>query len=199
MTATTSVHSNAFNFMSSVKNGVDPRTGLYSVSISLPEIQTNDLRGPGFGLAMAYNPMNEINSGYGQGWNLQLSQYTPGNQILSLSTGETFKVTGTNGDQLFMKEKKLDSFHFYQEDETRYRVMHKSGMVEILKVLGSSQNSVALPIEIYSPAGHKIILDYKQFSGTHLTLSSVKDDSGQTLLMVNPTDTSVEVLWHKAR
>jgi RHS repeat-associated protein len=194
MTATTSVHSNAFNFMSSVKNGVDPRTGLYSVSISLPEIQTNDLRGPGFGLAMAYNPMNEINSGYGQGWNLQLSQYTPGNQILSLSTGETFKVTGTNGDQLFMKEKKLDSFHFYQEDETRYRVMHKSGMVEILKVLGSSQNSVALPIEIYSPAGHKIILDYKQFSGTHLTLSSVKDDSGQTLLMVNPTDTSVEVL-----
>lgn len=47
MTLSTSVHSNAFNFMSFVQSGVDPRTGQYTVSITLPDIKTNGLRGPG--------------------------------------------------------------------------------------------------------------------------------------------------------
>ncbi|SFW84160.1 hypothetical protein, partial [Pseudomonas sp. NFACC04-2] len=112
MSVASSIHSNALNFMSSVKNGVDPRTGLYSVAINFPEIQTNDLRGPGFALALVYSSLNLEDSGYGFGWNLQLSQYTPANQILALSTGETFKVTGSDtvSGQLVMKEKKLDSF-----------------------------------------------------------------------------------------
>jgi RHS repeat-associated protein len=177
-----------------MQNGVDPRTGLYAISINLPEIQTNDLRGPGFGLGMSYSPLNELDSGYGLGWNPRLSQYTPGKGILALSTGETFKVTGSEGDQLVMKEKKLDSFHFFQIDDTHYRVEHKSGMVEILEVRGSSQNRVALPVEIHSPAGHKITLDYEPFSGSHQILKWIKDDSGQTLLSVKRESTSLEVL-----
>jgi len=196
MTATSSVSSNALNFMSSMENGVDPRTGLYTVSISFPELQTNDLRGPGFGLALAYSPLNTVDSGYGMGWNLQLSQYTLSSNILSLSTGETFKVTGTDSTsgQLTMKEKKLDSFHFYPEGTNRYRVMHKSGLVEILEVYGSSQNRVAMPVEIHSPTGHKITLDYETFDGVHLILTSVKDDSGQTLLSIKRESASVELL-----
>jgi len=195
MTTASAVHSNALNFMSSLKNGVDPRTGLYTISINIPEIQTNDLRGPSFALALAYSSLNKQDSGYGYGWNLKLSQYTLSNQVLSLSTGETFKVTGSDSTsgQLVMKEKKLDSFHFYQ-DETHYRVVHKSGLVEILEVMGSGQNRVALPVEIRSPAGHKITLGYTQFSGTYLVLAWVKDDSGQTLLTVDRQSTSVEVL-----
>ncbi|WP_460318724.1 RHS repeat domain-containing protein [Pseudomonas ogarae] len=196
MTAASSVHSNAFNFMSSVKNGVDPRTGLYTVAINFPEIQTNDLRGPGFTLALAYSSLNTQDSGYGYGWNLQLSQYTPSNQILSLGTGETFKVTGSDtvSGQLVMKEKKLDSFHFHQLDESHYRVVHKSGLVEILEVLGSSQNRVALPVEIRSPSGHTVTLGYVPFSGTQQILAWVKDDSDQTLLMVNRQSSFLEVL-----
>jgi RHS repeat-associated protein len=181
-----------------MKNGVDPRTGLYTVSVSLPEIQTNDLRGPGFNLALAYSPLNTQDSGYGYGWDLQLSQYTPGKQILSLSTGETFKVTGHDSasGQLLMKEKKLDTFHFYQESSTRYRVMHKSGMVEILEVQGSTQNRVALPVEIHSPTGHKVTLGYKTFSGDHRILDWVKDDSGQTLLTLSRDSVFIEMLLH---
>ncbi|WP_249410701.1 hypothetical protein [Pseudomonas sp. St316] len=182
--------------MSSVQNGVDPRTGLYAIAINLPEIQTNDLRGPGFALALAYSSLNTQDSGYGHGWNLQLSQYNSSNQILSLSTGETFKVTGSDGasGQLVMKEKKLDSFHFHQQDETHYRVVHKSGLVEILEVLGSDQNKVALPVEIRSPTGHKVTLGYTPFSGAEQILAWVKDDSGQTLLTLNRQSTFVEVL-----
>ncbi|MGO4325375.1 hypothetical protein, partial [Pseudomonas sp. KB_12] len=143
MTISNSVHSNAFNFMSFIEGGVDPRTGQYTFAISLPDVKTNHLQGPGVPLNLAYNPLNRQDSGYGYGWNLQLSQYTPGNQILSLSTGETFKVTGSDSvsGQLVMKEKKLDSFHFHQ-DEDHYRVVHKSGLVEILEVMGSTQNRV---------------------------------------------------------
>jgi RHS repeat-associated protein len=198
MTTNSSVSSNALNFMSALKNGVDPRTGLYTVSVNFPEIQTNDLRGPGFGLALAYSPLNTQDSGYGYGWNLQLSQYTLGKQILSLSTGETFKVTGSDSvsGQLLMKEKKLDSFHFYQESSTRYRVMHKSGMVEILEVHGSTQNRVALPVEIHLPSGHKVTLGYRTFSADHQILDWVKDDTGQTLLTIKRDSVFVDLLLH---
>lgn len=198
MTISTSVHSNAFNFISFLQGGVDPRTGQYTLSISLPDVKTNDLRGPGVPLTLAYNPLNTEDSGFGFGWNLQLSQYTPGNQVLSLSTGETFKVTGSDSGsgQLVMKEKKLDSFHFYQESSTRYRVMHKSGLVEVLEVRGSAQNQVALPVEIHAPEGHKVTLGYETFSGTHPLLAWIKDDSGQTLLSVKRESVLIEILLH---
>ncbi|UVM60032.1 RHS repeat-associated core domain-containing protein [Pseudomonas sp. B21-010] len=195
MTISNSVHSNAFNFMSFIEGGVDPRTGQYTFAISLPDVKTNHLQGPGVPLNLAYNPLNRQDSGYGYGWNLQLSQYTPGNQILSLSTGETFKVTGSDSvsGQLVMKEKKLDSFHFHQ-DEDHYRVVHKSGLVEILEVMGSTQNRVALPVEIRSPTGHKVTLGYTLFGGANYILAWVKDDSDQTLLTIERQSTSVEVL-----
>jgi hypothetical protein len=196
MTISTSVHSNAFNFMSFLQNGVDPRTGQYTLSINLPDVKTNDLRGPGVPLTLVYNPLNNQDSGFGLGWNLQLSQYSPGNQVLSLSTGETFKVTGSDSvtGQLTMKEKKLDSFHFYQQDDTHYRVMHKSGLVEILEVRGSAQNRVALPVEIYSPEGHRVTLDYATFSGSEQLLKEIKDDSGEVLLTVERKSDSVEMV-----
>ncbi|WP_460318719.1 RHS repeat domain-containing protein [Pseudomonas ogarae] len=196
MAASTSVHSNAFNFMSFMEGGVDPRTGQFTFAISLPDIKANYLRGPSVPLNLAYNPLNRQDSGYGYGWNLQLSQYTPSNQILSLSTGETFKVTGSDtvSGQLVMKEKKLDSFHFHQLDETHYRVVHKSGLVEILEVLGSAQNEVALPVAIRSPTGHTVTLGYVPFSGSQQILAWVKDDSDQTLLTLNRQSTFLEVL-----
>ncbi|SFW84186.1 hypothetical protein SAMN03159439_05636, partial [Pseudomonas sp. NFACC04-2] len=192
MAASSSVHSNAFNFMSFMEGGVDQRTGQYTFAISLPDIKANFLRGPDVPLRLTYNPLNTRDSGYGHGWNLQLSQYTPANQILALSTGETFKVTGSDtvSGQLVMKEKKLDSFHFYQEDDKHYRVVHKSGLVEILEVLGSSQGEVALPVEIRAATGHSVTLGYTPFSGTYQVLAWVKDDADQTLLTVDRQSTS---------
>ncbi|MNH78521.1 RHS Repeat protein [compost metagenome] len=193
MTTSTSVHSNAFNFMSFLQSGVDPRTGQYTVSISLPDVKTNDLRGPGVPLVLTYNPLNTLDSGFGRGWNLQLSQYTPGNQVLSLNSGETFKVTGSANGQLVMKEKKLDSFHFYEHSSNRYRIMHKSGLVEILEVLGSTQNRVAMPVEIYSPEGYKVTLGYEMFNGAPM-LAWIKDDAEQILLTIKRESVFVEVL-----
>jgi len=194
MAASSSIHSNAFNFMSFLQSGVDPRTGLYTVSISLPELKTDDLAGPVIPLALSFSPLNTLDTGFGLGWNLQLSQYTPHDQILALSTGETFKVTGTSSvdNQLLMKEKKLDSFHLHDLGGGRYKVVHKSGLVEILQVGGSSTNRIALPHEIQSPDGRKVSLSYGYF-GDHQVLESISD-AQRRLLTITRSARSVEVL-----
>ena len=190
MTISTSVHSNAFNFMSFMEGGVDPRTGQYTVNLTLPDIKTNDLQGPGLPLSLGFNPMNNQDSGYGWGWNLQLSQFTPGNQILSLSTGETLKQTAreaqpdSNGRvRLYLQEQRLDTFHFYEQTapdgKPQYRVVHKSGTVE---VLAEQAGGTWLPIQIYAPSGHKITLEYTTFGTGNPVLAQVKDDTGTALL-----------------
>ena len=198
MTASTAVHSNAFNFLSFLATGVDPRTGLYTASISLPELQTNDLRGPGIPLQLGFSPLNTTDSGFGRGWSLQLSQYNTANSVLSLATGETFKVTGTDGNgQPDFREKKLDSFHFHNLGQGRYRVAHKSGLVEILEVGGA--DGLALPVELYSPQGHKLSLSYRPFNNGGRMLERISDDAQGALLEVQRQGSTVNVLLHPYR
>ncbi|WP_260963334.1 hypothetical protein, partial [Pseudomonas citri] len=90
MTTSKTVHSQAFGFLSYLQSGVDPRTGQYTLSIDLPEVQSNWLSGPAFPLNLSFSPINILDSGFGVGWNLNLSQFTPSDSILALSTGETF-------------------------------------------------------------------------------------------------------------
>ncbi|WNW10755.1 RHS repeat-associated core domain-containing protein [Pseudomonas sp. DTU_2021_1001937_2_SI_NGA_ILE_001] len=197
MTVSTSVHSNAFNFMSFVKGGVDPRTGQYTLAIELPALQANDLRGPSLPLSLGYNPLNGTDSGFGLGWSLRLSQYMPGNQVVSLASGESFKVT-ESGDagRLLMREQKIDSFHFYQVAQDRYRIAHKSGLTEWLEVRGSASHLVAVPVQVQAPEGHVLNLDYTTFNGTYPLLNSVTDQAGQVLLSVERTSSEVRILMN---
>lgn len=180
MTSSTAVHSNAFNFMSFIESGVDPRTGQYTLAINLPALQSYDLNGPEFPISLSYNPLNTTHSGYGLGWDLKLSQYTPATGILALSTGETFKSTATEGGRLVFKEQKLDSFRCFVDGNGWYRVVHKSGLVEYLQEQGIAGYQVALPRYVESPQGHRLQLDYQPF-GNFLRLATVRDDSSVLL------------------
>uniref|UniRef100_UPI00376FC21F hypothetical protein n=1 Tax=Pseudomonas syringae group genomosp. 7 TaxID=251699 RepID=UPI00376FC21F len=60
--------------MSFLSSGVDQRNGLYTASISLPELKANDLAGPFLHITLAFSPHKTRDSGIGIGWNLQLSQ-----------------------------------------------------------------------------------------------------------------------------
>lgn len=178
MASSTAVHSNAFNFMSYLQGGVDPRTGQYSVSINLPELKANNLTGPVVPLVLIFNPLNLRDSGFGQGWSLQLTEFNLVTRVLSLSSGETFRVTGKDPDgQLTMEEKKLDNFHIYEEGD-EYRIVYKSGGTEILKVYGST----ALPVYMYSAEGRRVVLDYVPYLADY-RLNTVKDESDITLLL----------------
>lgn len=183
MTASTAVHSNAFNFMSFIQTGVDPRTGFYTVSLSLPELFSHSLRGPSVPLTLNYNPLNLTDSGYGQGWNLALSQYTPSTQVVSVYSGQTFKVTGPYegvANRKRMKEQKIEDFQFYQLPGDQFKIVHKAGLVEILELRGASPQ-VAVPVRMYSPQGHEITLEYMTVGSGEPMLSAIRDSSGLLL------------------
>ena len=194
MSTETSIHSNAFNFLSFILNQVDPRTGQYTCAISLPELKANDLCGPVVPLQLNFNPLNNTDSGFGKGWNLQLSQYDPNRRIISLYTGETFKAnTGADGDNgMEIPEKKLDSFHFHDLGNQRYRVDHKSGLVEILEV---GQGQFAMPVEMRSPQGHSVTLDYVAFGTTPL-LSKICNADGTELMSLTRSGNTLKVTLH---
>lgn len=198
MSSEPSVHSNALNFMSFMENGVDTRTGQYTLSVKLPALNANNFQGPDPELSLNFNPLNNSDSGWGRGWNLSLTQLTAHNQVITTYTGETFKVTGSFGNRLQMREQRLAHFHLYREPagpggNARYRVVHRSGVVEILEEMGSMTGRIALPVEIYSATGHKVSLAYQPFNPAYMMLSSITDDSGQILLEIERKDGRIEL------
>jgi len=194
MSSNTSLHSNAFNFMSFFLSQVDPRTGQFTHAISLPELKANYLCGPVVPLQLFFNPLNNRDSGFGRGWNLQLSQFDPATGMLSLYTGESFKVL-LGGELPVIPEKKLDSFHFHEQmhdGKPAYRVEHKSGLVEILQV---RQGGLALPVQMRSAQSHHVTLEYESF-GTDPLLGSIANADGSQLLSVVRRDTLLELTLH---
>lgn len=187
MTTQPLVHSNAFNFMSFVQGSVDPRTGQYSLSIELPELTANQLNGPSLPLRLGFNPMNTFDSGFGQGWSLNLSQYTLASGLLSLHSGEHFRVYDNGpGQPSVVPERKIESFHF--ENVTagqtrRFRVAHKSGLVEVLEPQAPNY-TVALPVRVLAPTGHGINLVYRPHKGVPC-LETIIDDCARVLLRLD--------------
>ncbi|WP_336331936.1 sugar-binding protein [Pseudomonas putida] len=209
MTTNSLVHSNAFNFMSFVQGGVDPRTGQYNVALELPELVANHLSGPNLPLRIGFSPMNPEDSGFGAGWRLSLSEYDPQSQMLSLHSGERFKVFDNGpGTQPVIPERKIDSFHFENISagaDTLYRVAHKSGMIEVLGLhdieeQGQPNKKVALPVRVLTPTGHGITLSYQQVGVPSPMpgipakgvpcLALVEDDSKRKLLEIDYSNPS---------
>jgi RHS repeat-associated protein len=197
MASSTAVHSNAFNFQSYVQHGVDPRTGQYTVSLAVPELRSNALAGPALPLSIAFSPMNTADTGFGLGWGITLTEYNPQTRILSLGSGETFKVTGS-GNTPAIAEKKLDSFHFHDDGGDRYRVVHRSGLVEVLQTGGSSDRPLAVPVEVLGADGRALRLTYVPFNGGR-RLETVSDESGELLRVERSGDTRVELLFFPGR
>ncbi|MEH6418875.1 MULTISPECIES: RHS repeat domain-containing protein [Pseudomonas] len=198
-----SVHSNAFNFMSHLTGGVDSRTGLYTFTAKLRSISGNDQSGPEFDVTLRYSPLSLADSGFGTGWNLRTTEFDPAQnrRIISLANGETFKADGRAGttNQLTMSEKKIDTFHLYEDAEDRWRVVHRSGVVEVLELKGSSPNVRAVPTRIFSRQGHWLNLEYGTHNGFPM-LTKITDMRNDTLLEVvrndnvqltMPTDTGI--------
>ena len=187
MSMQTVIHSNAFNFMSFVQGSVDARTGQYGLGIDLPGLPANDLCGPDLPLRLAFNPLNNRDSGFGTGWNLVLSQFRISTGMLDLHSGEAFQVVDNGpGQQALVPERKVESFHFRNVSEgqrKRFRIAHKSGLVEILEPQ-QGDDDLALPTRILAPSGHGITLAYKPYKHG-ACLESIVDDASRALLWID--------------
>jgi len=148
-----------------------------------------------------FSPLNVEDSGFGKGWNLQLTQVR--DNIVTLSSGETYKITGRSSvtGRWEMNEQKLRQFDLYPEppgpnDAVRYRVEHRSGLVEVLETMGPQQMQVALPIEQHSPLGHVLYLDYVPVLAGHMCLSAVHDQDDTLLTVQRVGNSRVEILCY---
>jgi len=192
--------SNAFNFSSFMQSSVDPRTGLYTLTIALPALNANDLCGPDLPLQLSFNPMSKDNKGFGIGWSLKLSSFKIDPGMLSLHTGESFLVADNGpGNKPVIVEKKIDSFHFSNistGNKERFRIAHKGGLVEILEPQ-ENDTTVAVPTRVIGPSGHGITLCYDNKTPSKVRLEHITDDTGRILLEIkHPTDFRTELTFN---
>jgi RHS repeat-associated protein len=177
------IHSNAFNFLSAVSSGVDPRTGMYSSSISLPGVAANNLCGPTVQLGLSFSPLNPVNAGFGIGWSLTTTRYDSRRKRLSLSSGESFLLDTFVNDTATFKDRKLRSFDMIRDGfDGEYRIVHKSGKMEILRAESGSEG-VSVLCEVRSPEGRVVTLEQAAANGV-VKLESVTDGTGRVLLTV---------------
>lgn len=171
-----SFYSRAGNFISAIQGGVDPRTGLFNVSLPLINLHTSDLAGPGLSLALRYSPLSSIDDGFGRGFALNLTRYDTRSRQLLLSTGEEYRIS-SSGDAV--RQKKSGNFIFEKTNNYTYRVIHKSGLVETLSQFGP----VAYTTGITDACGRQLHLSWN-WSDTMARLSEVfeVEDAKRTIL-----------------
>ncbi|MQL50349.1 hypothetical protein GEA64_21390 [Photorhabdus khanii] len=180
----------AGNFSSAISGGVDPRTGMYNLSIELGTLNGNNLQGPSFPVTLSYSPLSQGNpTGLGKGISLGLSTYDTDSRQLSLSTGEQYQVYEHSGN-VTVQQKKLDSFRFEKSTDSKYsyKVTYINGNIEYL---GSDEhtNTLKPPALIVSATGHTLqvgtdssarLTDVSDETNTLLTVSY--DSNGSTLV-----------------
>ncbi|PHM61387.1 RHS repeat domain-containing protein [Xenorhabdus ishibashii] len=176
--------SHAHNFQSAAMGSVDPRTGLFTYAMLVAQLTCNNHLGPTQTIALSYNPLYADNLGFGIGFSLGLTQYDSQQRLLSLSTGERYKVDEYE-DTVYLKQYKQDVVRFEKDlAQNVYRVIHKSGMVEVLTGPDNAYR-LKVPTQIFTPLGHSLKLDWDSDFGPVLFLTTITDDTGRVLLKVH--------------
>ncbi|WP_150624764.1 RHS repeat domain-containing protein, partial [Pandoraea horticolens] len=187
----------ANNFVGAVAGGVDPRTGLYNLSIPLGRLLGNGGLGPVVPIQLFYSPLSTLlapgtvaNKGFGKGVAVGFTSYDRDSGLLSLSTGQQIKVYEVDKiEQVLLQHKLLDiRFEKYENDHQDprygdcYKVIHKSGEIEVLSGPGKVA-SVKVPTHLLNAAGHMMSLSW-DFMVNPPKLLTVKDASS-TLLTID--------------
>lgn len=188
------IHSHAYNFLSFVHAGVDPRTGTYSCSLSFATLLANELSGPSLPLSIGFNALSADNSGFGQGWSLSLSRYNRVTRKLNLASGASHFANTAPG--LFViPDKKVRDLKTTRVGDELF-IEHTSGLLEVLSNPSLNWDEW-LVSRIYSPEGRVIHLTYAVVAGQRL-LREIRDEN-QTLVTVTSPAGSVQVssitLW----
>jgi RHS repeat-associated protein len=160
-----SFYTAAGNFIDAVQGGVDPRTGLFNISLPLMNLRAGDLAGPGMALALRYSPLSSLDQGFGRGFALNLTRYNIAGRRLHVSTGEEYPVSSSGN---VVRQHKFRNFILEHTDGLISRVIHKSGLVETLARFGS----VAYTTGIAEPCGRVLDLEWSWYK-TQARLSQV--------------------------
>lgn len=166
-------NSNAYNFLSFLQSGVDPRTGSYSCRIALSELTSNLLSGPTLPLALSFDPLIRANSGFGRGWSIGISGYNESSRKLSLSTGATYEAV-LSRQAFVLLDNKVDDLKATRRGN-ELLIEHKTGMLEVLRQAGAGSRDWLMSA-LYSPQGQALYFKYALHGGTRY-LSQIRDET----------------------
>ncbi|MEQ4989165.1 RHS repeat-associated core domain-containing protein [Proteus sp. fly-1089] len=167
--------SQAFNFTSALTGHVDPRTGVFCTNITIAHLIGNQHMGPELSLTLSYSPLNFYNLLYVFGIVDNLTSYNKNSKILTLSTGQVYKVKEEKQESTFIHAKPKN-FKFSKKGNELW-VLYKSGVSEKLTSYNTADD-VKVVREIYSPSGNKLTLEWEAF-GDSFRLKSVRDNSSE--------------------
>lgn len=169
-------YTQAFNFVSALQGGVDPRTGLFSTSMKLASLTANAGMGPGLDIALSYSPVQSENRfSLGTGMSLGMSTFDDKNQTLQLSTGESYRTYTTPHGKVTPRQQNIENFKLNKHDAD-YLLHHKSGVSERLTLCHDNTFVSSL---LESPLGHRMKLLWRNQDG--LRLEKVLDGDGKVL------------------
>lgn len=181
------------NFISAMSTDVDPRTGQFMVSLPVVSLVGNHQLGPELPLSLSYSSLNNINSGFGTGFALSLTQFNNRTNLLELSNGEKYRVSpGTNK----VRNQKLNNFRFVFTNgrgaEEGYTIFWKDGKTE--RLTKARDNDTFITTTVISPAGRQLYLTWS-WNGQVSRLSEVRDESVILCRINYQTESSVMTLW----
>lgn len=168
----------AGNFIG-LSSDVDPRTGMFNLTLPLLSLAANNQLGPAAELALSYHPLDPANIGFGNGFALNLTSYDTDSGTLRLSSGEEYHVTETTGQPVIL-QKKLDNFRL-RKASNAWEVVWKNGVTEILHG-PASPGALKYPVQILSPTGRRLTLTWDHNASTPRLIRI--DDEFRTLLDV---------------
>ncbi|WP_052760878.1 MULTISPECIES: RHS repeat domain-containing protein [Photorhabdus] len=177
--------SQAQNFFSAQQSGIDPRTGTFSFLLPIANIDANVGLGPTANVSLNYNMFKTGNIGFGIGFDFSFTTYDAKNKLLTLSSGERYKVYDTP-EYVKVRQKKLNNFKFERSGD-HYKITYKSGVVEFLDG-PSSGHDIKNITKILSPLGHS--LNFKWIFKGFMRLSEITGVHG-VLLRADYNDTSI--------
>lgn len=199
---TAPLHTQAHNFPERFNTAVDPRTGQFTLSLTLPLAPGNQLRGPTLSPCLSFSTLDSlVDHGFGHGWNLNLSHVDldPEHPVLRLTSGEQFALDPTaidlDGQMPWqLRDHKLDNLRLQRQADGRLRLDYKSGECELLRQHAGTARY--LLDEVHSPLGDRLFLDWIALADGPPQLAAVRDEqrtllalqrrAGELELMLNP-------------
>lgn len=179
------------NFISAISDDVDPRTRLFGFQHSLGIVTGNNGMGPELDLALIYSPTTSDNSFHlGTGILIGIPMYDKNNYLLSLSSGESYKVK-EHGGKPEIQQVRLKTFTFTKTDEDNYRIIEQNGNITDLRDYG---DGLCRPVTLCSPLGRTLTLTWTS-SNYGRILSSVSDDSNEVLFQSEHDNDRVEITF----
>lgn len=148
MSKTDKIVSTAFNFGQHFSAGVNARTGMFQLGITLGQL------GDAFELKVGYSHLSEGNEGFGLGWSLNVSRYSPAQKRLVLSDGCSYRIALSKfRPEVECQYLKLQDIKVTHQDEV-LRATYKNGTVEQFDASGYLRS-------VTSPSGHVVTFTYR--------------------------------------